>query len=131
MAAVSGRSGSDLEQLGDEVGLSPHVASANLPNLPLPHHCHRLVACQGSSRRPEAAEAEPWSDQAFYAPMVLFHDVIEKLALPQPRALPQLAVLFHLLDRTRVGRVLVHRDGTWLHGVRRPERFAAEALRRL
>src|SRR4028118_1878636 len=124
MAAVSGRSGSDLEQLGDEAGLSPHAASANLPNLPLPHHCHRLVARQCSSRRPEAAEAEPWSDQAFHAPMVLFHDVVETLASPQPRASPQLAVLFHLLDRTWVGRVLVHRDGTWVHGVRLTQRLA-------
>jgi hypothetical protein len=62
--------------------LGPHVASANLPNLPLPDHRHCLVTCQCSSCRPETAEAEPWSDQVFHAPMILFHYVIEKLALP-------------------------------------------------
>src|SRR3954470_24843855 len=110
MAPAAGKSGSDVEQRADEAGLGPHVASANPPYLPLPHHRHHLVACQGSSRRPEAAEAEPRSDQTFYAPMALFHYVIEVLDLAQPRASPQLAVLFHLLDGARVGRVLVHRD---------------------
>src|SRR3954447_6142159 len=128
MAATGARSGGDLEQLGDEGGLGPHVASANLPNLPLPDHRHRLVACQCSSCRPETAEAEPWSDQAFHAPMVLFHYVIEELALPQPRASPQLAVLFHPLDGTGVGRVLVHRDRARVYRMRLPECLTEEAL---
>ena len=75
-------SGGDVEQLGDEAGLGPDVLSANPPNLPLPDHRHHLVARQRSSRRPETAKAQSWSDQAFHAPMVLFHNVIEKLALP-------------------------------------------------
>src|SRR4051794_21928724 len=99
MAPAGGRSGSDVEQLGDEAGLGRHVASANPPYLPLPHHRHHLVACQGSSRRPEATEAKPRSDQAFQAPMVLFYYVIEVLDLAQPRASPQLAVLLHLRHR--------------------------------
>src|SRR3954469_17799495 len=110
MAPAGGKSGSDVEQLGDEGRLGPHVASANPPYLPLPHHRHHLVACQGSSRRPEAAEAEPRSDQAFHAPAVLFHTVIEILDLAQPRAWPQLAIRFHLLDGARVSWVLVDRD---------------------
>ena len=72
----------NLEQLGDEGSLSPDVASADISELPFPDHRHRLIARQRSSRCPEAAEAEPWADQAPYAPVVLFHDVIEKLALP-------------------------------------------------
>jgi hypothetical protein len=72
----------NLEQLGDEGSLSPDVASTKISNLPLPDHRHRLIARQRSSRRPEAPEAEPWADQAPYAPVVLFHDVIERLALP-------------------------------------------------
>src|SRR3954451_21103779 len=84
MAPAGGRSGSDVEQLGDEGGLGPHVASANPPYLPLPHHRHHLVACQCSSCRPEAAEAKPRSDQTFHAPMVLFPNVIEMLDLAQP-----------------------------------------------
>ena len=72
MTPAAGKSGSDVEQLGYESSVGPHVASANPPYVPLSHHRHHLVACQGSSRRPEAAEAEPRSDQAFYAPMILF-----------------------------------------------------------
>ena len=70
-----------MEQLGDEASLRPHVASANTPDLPFPHHRHHFVARWCSSRRLEAAEAEPRSDQAFHAPVVLFHDVIEVLDL--------------------------------------------------
>ena len=72
---------SNLEQLGNEGSLSPDVASAKIPNLPLPDHRYRLIARQRSSRRPEATEAEPWADHTSYAPVVLFHDVIEELAL--------------------------------------------------
>src|SRR3954447_20196876 len=129
MALAAGKSGSDVEQLGDEGRLGPHVASANPLYLPLPHHRYHLVACQGSSRRPEAAEAEPRSDQAFHAPVVLFHYVIEVLDLAQPRASPQLTVLLHLRHHAWVGRVLVHCDGAWVHCVRLPQRLAEEALR--
>jgi len=61
------RSGGDLEQLelGDEDGLGLHVASADVPNLPLPDHRHRLVTRQHSLRRPEAAEATPGLDTRF------------------------------------------------------------------
>ncbi len=88
VAWVASGSGSNLEQLGDEGGLGPHVAPINPPKLPLSHHRHHLVARQCSSCRMETAEAEPWSDQAFHAPVVLFHDVIEKLALPQAGEAP-------------------------------------------
>ena len=75
-------SGGELEQFSDEGCLSLHVAAADLPNLPLPHHRHRLVASQGSSGGSEAGEAEPRPGQAFDPPMVLFRDVVQVLALP-------------------------------------------------
>ena len=81
MAAADGRSGGDLEQLGDEAGLRPNVAPADVPDLPLPDHRHRLVAGQRSSRRVEAAEAKAWSDQAFWTPMILLDDVVQELGL--------------------------------------------------
>jgi hypothetical protein len=80
-AATGPRSGGALEQLGDKGGLGPYVSSANLRHLPLPGHCHRFVACQCSSCRVGTAEAKPRSDQAFHASVILFHYVIEKLAL--------------------------------------------------
>ena len=81
MAATGGKSGGDVEQLGDEAGLRLHVAAANTPHLPFPHHRHHLVARQCSSRRLETAEAKPRFDQAFHAPVVLFYNVIEVLDL--------------------------------------------------
>jgi hypothetical protein len=51
MATVSGRSGSDLELLGDEASLSPHVASANLPNLPRHRQVERSLAAWVQSDR--------------------------------------------------------------------------------
>jgi hypothetical protein len=54
-------SGGNFEQCGDEFRLRLDVTTADVPNLPLPDHCHRLVACQRSSRRPEAAKAKPWT----------------------------------------------------------------------
>jgi hypothetical protein len=81
MGLAAGKSGSSVEQLGDEGCLGSDIASTNPPHLSLPHQRHHLVACQGSSRRPEGAEAKPRSGQAFYAPMVLLHYVSEILDL--------------------------------------------------
>ncbi len=108
--------------------MRPHVSSANLSTLPLPDHRHRLVACQRSSCGMETAEAKPWSDQAFHAPMVLFQYVVEVLALSWPRASAQLAALFHLLDGAWVGRVLAHGDGARVHRMRLVQRVAEEPL---
>lgn len=129
MAWIAGGSGSSLEQLGDGTRLDPHVPPAGIPNLCLPVHGHRLAARQCSSRHMETAEARPRSDQAFHAPVVLFHDVVEELALPQAGEAPQLAIPFQLLDGRRTGRVLVHRDGTRVDRMRLPQRLAEEALR--
>jgi len=81
MAWIVRESGSNLEQLGNESGLGPHVAPLDLPKLPLPHHRHHLVACQCSSPRMETSKAELRSDQAFHAPVALFYNVIEELDL--------------------------------------------------
>src|SRR5689334_11735271 len=61
--------------------------------------------------------------------MVLFQNVIEKLALPYSSKAPELAVLLHLRDSTWVGGVLVDGNGAWVHCVQLPERFAEEAFR--
>ncbi len=51
-------SGGNLEQFSDELCLRHDVVTADVSNLPLPHHCHCLIACQRSSSRPEAAKAK-------------------------------------------------------------------------
>jgi len=77
-------SGGNLEQFGDELRLGLDVVAADVPNLPLPHHCHRLVACQRSSGRPKATKAKPGPGQPFHAPMVLLHDIVQVFHLSQP-----------------------------------------------
>ena len=52
-------SGGRLEQSGDELCLGPDVVAADVPNLPFPDHCHRLVACQRSSGRPKPPKPSP------------------------------------------------------------------------
>ena len=54
------RSGGDLEQLGNEGGLSQDVAPANFPNLPLPVHRHRLVARQWVPLQTRARDIKGW-----------------------------------------------------------------------
>src|SRR5215207_4719314 len=95
-------SGCDPEQARDEGGLSPHLAPANVPNLPLSDHRHPLVAGQCSSRRWQTAKAQPRSDQALEAPMVLLDDVVEVLDLAQAREPPQLTIALHRRDRGRI-----------------------------
>jgi hypothetical protein len=64
-------SSGDLKQSCDECCLSPDVVATDVPNLAFPQHCHRLVACQCSSGRPEATEAQARAVQPFHVPMVL------------------------------------------------------------
>jgi hypothetical protein len=70
--------GGHLEQSSDEFSLCPDVAAAiNVSKLPFPHHRHRLIACECSSGRPEAAKTKPWTGQSFHVPMLLFEDILQ------------------------------------------------------
>ena len=120
----------DIEQAGDEAGLASDVASVDVPNLPFPDHRHRFETSQCSSSRPEAAEAEPGSDQSLDTPVILLKDVVQVFALAQTRAAPQLAFFFHLGGGSRERGVLVDRDGARVHRVRLRQSLAEEPLRR-
>src|SRR5450432_649040 len=61
-----------FEVCGDEFRLGLDVVTADVSNLLLPDHCHRLVACQRSSGRRKATEAKAGAGQPFHVPMVLF-----------------------------------------------------------
>jgi hypothetical protein len=78
-AAPDDVSGGHLEQSSDEFCLRSNVAAADVPNLPFPDHGHRLVACQRSSSRSEAAKAKSWTGQSFHVPMALLNDTIRGL----------------------------------------------------
>ena len=47
-----------LEQLVDELNLSPNIRTAHTPRLPLPDHVHGLVALDRSPRRGVVARFE-------------------------------------------------------------------------
>src|SRR3954462_9967164 len=131
MAGGKSSSGSNLEQLGDELCLGPDVAATYVPSLPFPDHRHRLVARQRSSRCPEAAKAEARIDQSFHFAVILLHDIVQVFHLSQSRPTPQLAISLHLGGRFRIGRVLVHRDGARVDRVRLRQGLAEEPLGRL
>src|SRR4051812_2765157 len=124
------RSGRDPKQARHEGSLSPHIAPTNVPNLPLSDHRHSLVASQRSSGGWQATEPETRPDQAFDAPMVLLNDVVEVFDLAQPREAPQLTIALHRRDRSRIGRVLVHRDRARVPRMWLAQRLAEEPLGR-
>ncbi len=128
--------GGDLEEIGHEGSVCPHVPPADVVNLPLPGHRHRLVASHCQPCGSQAAEAEPGMDQSFDPPEVLLDDVVQVIAPPQPREAPQLARLLHVRPRKQVGRVLVHHDRArgftvcgWVSALRK-NRLATAAARR-
>ncbi len=124
-------SGGNSEQAGNEGGLRLHVAGANVMNLALSDHRHHFVASKCPSSSWQAPEAEPRSHQPFDPAMILLDDVVQVFALAQPREAPQLASSLHVCRGTRVGRVPVHRDRTWVHRVRLGQRLAEEPLGRI
>src|SRR5580692_7901595 len=77
-------SGSDFEQRGDDPFLALDVVTIDIPNLPLPDHCHRFIACQRSSGCPEVAKSKPWTGQSFHVPMILLSNVVQVFDLAQP-----------------------------------------------
>ena len=75
--------GGHSKEAGDEGGLPQNVPFFHATHLPFPHHVHDLIALQGSPRRLERKETQPWFDASFDEAMILFDDVVEVLDLPQ------------------------------------------------
>jgi len=70
------RSGGQFEELMDELNLTPNIRSAHPPNLPLPHHVHRLVTLDRSLRRLEFSEPLLGVHPAFNRAVVLLENVV-------------------------------------------------------
>jgi hypothetical protein len=68
-------SGCNLEEVCHERGLGLHATTANVVNLSLPDHRHRLIASQCSSGRRQASETEPKPHQPLYSAMILLDNV--------------------------------------------------------
>jgi hypothetical protein len=72
------------EQFFDEPDLTPNIIAAQPPNLPLPHHVHRLIALNGSPGRMKFPETLLGVDPAFDRAMVLLKDVVQVLDWAMP-----------------------------------------------
>ncbi len=121
-------SGGNVEQRLNEGSLGDNVVSADPFYLSFSHYRQNFITNQGASRGSEPLEAEAGADQPLYSPVILFHDVIEILDLPQFGEAPEPLVLLHVGHRLGIGGVLVDRDGAWIDRVRPSQCFPEEAL---
>ena len=71
-----------LEQVVDELNLSPHIRTAHPPRLPLPDHVHGLVALDHSPRRLKLTKPLLGFHASFDRSMILLQDVVQVLVLP-------------------------------------------------
>ncbi len=70
-------SGGQFDELVDELNLTSNISSAHPPNLPFPHHVHRLIALDRSLRRLEFSEPLLGVHPAFDRSVVLFENVVQ------------------------------------------------------
>ena len=78
-----------LEQLFNELNLTPNVVPPQPPNLPFPDHVQYLIALNHSSSRVELSEALLGVDPAFVSAMILLDDVVQVLDRPVSAAGPK------------------------------------------
>src|SRR5215471_11361408 len=88
------------------------------PHSPLPNHGHRFDTLQGSPGTLEGAIALSQPDPLLHRPMILFHYIVEVLALPQPNSARERPFRFQPFYGRRICRVLVDIDDPW-HGIAR------------
>jgi hypothetical protein len=75
--------GCHFKDAGDEGDLPQEVPFSHATYVPFPHHVHDLIALQGSPRALKGKEGQPWFDQPFDEPMILFDQVVSVFDLPQ------------------------------------------------
>jgi hypothetical protein len=121
-------SGGTVEQRLNEGSLGDNVVPTDPFHLPFSHHRQSFISNQGAPCGPEPLEAEAGPDQPLYSPVILFHDVIEILDLPQFGEAPEPLVLLHVGHRLGIGGVLVDRNGARIDRVRPSQCFPEEAL---
>ena len=101
-----------LEQVVDELNLSPNIRTAHPPRLPLPDHVHGLVALDRSPRRVECTKALLGLHASFDRSMILLHYVVQVLDRPVAATASQESFLFHPCNRRAVKAGLVRVDDT-------------------
>ena len=84
-----------LEQVVDELNLSPHLLTAHPPRLPLPDHVHGLVAVDRSPRRLKLTTPLLGFHASFDRSMIRLQDVVHVLDGPVAATASQESCLFH------------------------------------
>ena len=101
-----------LEQVVDELNLSPHIRTAHPPRLALPDHVHGLVALDRSPRRLKLTKPLLGFHVSFDRSMILLHDVVQVLDWPVAAPASQESFLCHPCNRRSVKAGLVRVDDT-------------------
>src|ERR1035437_2991053 len=116
-------SGSQIEQLVDELILFANIIVADPPRLPLPDHVHRLGSLNRSPGGSELTKALLGLYSSFDRSMILLQDVAQVLDRSMSAAAAQGSFLFHCCNRRAVEAGLISIDDAGL-GVR----WIAESL---
>ena len=114
---------SHLEQLVDELNLSPNIRTAHPPRLPLPDHVYCLVSLDRSARRVEFTKALLGLHSSFDRSMILLQDIVQVLDRPVAATASQNSFFFHCWNRRAVEACLIGVDDA---GMRM--RWIAESL---
>ena len=88
-----------LEQVVDELNLSPNIRTAHPPRLPLPDQVHGLVALDRSPRRVECTKPLLGLHASFDRSMILLHDVVQVLDRPVAATASQESFFFTCASR--------------------------------
>src|ERR1700682_1329736 len=95
-------SGSQIEQLVDELILLANITVADPARLPLPDHVDRLVSLDRSLRCSEFAKALLGLYSSFDRSMILLQDVVQILDRSMSAAAAQGSFLFHSGNRRAI-----------------------------
>src|SRR5712692_10587688 len=100
-------------KLGNEVRLTYRIALGQPPHSTLPNHGHRFDPLQRSPGTLKGAITLGQPDPLLHFSMVLFHYIIEVLALAQANTATECAFPFQTLHCDRIGGVLVDVHDAW------------------
>ena len=107
-------SGSQIEQLVDELILLANIIVADPPRLPLPDHMDSLVSRNRSPCCSELAKALFGLHSSFDRSMILLQDVVQILHRSMATAAAQGSFLFHCGNRRAVETGLIGVDDAGL-----------------
>jgi hypothetical protein len=107
-------SGSQIEQLVDELILFANIIAADPSRLPLADHVHRLVTFNRSPSCSELAKALLGLHSSFDRSMILLQDVVQILDRSMSAAAAQGSFLFHSGNRRAVEAGLIGVDDAGL-----------------